>query len=172
MAAVLVSTTINGDAVEFACPPEESLLTSLRDRVGLTGVKEGCGTGDCGACSITLDGRLVCSCLVLGAEADGREVATIEGMAENGELHPLQRNFIEHAALQCGICTPGFLMAARVLLERNPNPTETEIRYALAGNLCRCTGYDKIVHAVQASAKELRQLEKKKSRRKKKNKKR
>jgi carbon-monoxide dehydrogenase small subunit len=167
MAAVLVSTTINGDAVEFACPPEESLLDSLRDRLGLTGVKEGCGTGDCGACSITLDGRLVCSCLVLGAEADGREIATIEGMAENGKLHPLQENFIEHAALQCGICTPGFLMAAKVLLERNPNPTETEIRYALAGNLCRCTGYDKIVRAVQATAKELRQLDKKKSRRKK-----
>ena len=167
MAAVLVSTTINGDAVEFACPPEESLLDSLRDRLGLTGVKEGCGTGDCGACSVTLDGRLVCSCLVLGAEADGRKIATIEGMAENGKLHPLQENFIEHAALQCGICTPGFLMAAKVLLERNPNPTEMEIRYALAGNLCRCTGYDKIVRAVQATAKELRQLNKKKSRRKK-----
>lgn len=167
MAAVLVSTTINGDAVEFACPPEESLLAVLRERLGLTGVKEGCGTGDCGACSVTLDGRLVCSCLVLGAEVDGREVATIEGMAENGQLHPLQENFIEHAALQCGICTPGFLMAAKTLLERNPDPTETEIRYALAGNLCRCTGYDKIVRAVQASAKELRQLDKKKSRRKK-----
>lgn len=167
MAAVLVATTINGDTVEFACPAEESLLAVLRDRLGLTGVKEGCGTGDCGACSITLDGRLVCSCLVLGAEADGREIATIEGMAKNGKLHPLQENFIEHAALQCGICTPGFLMAAKVLLERNPNPTETEIRYALAGNLCRCTGYDKIVRAVQASAKELRQLDKKKSRRKK-----
>ena len=168
MAAVLVSTTINGDSVEFACPPEESLLDALRDRLGLTGVKEGCGTGDCGACSITLDGRLVCSCLVLGAEADGREIATIEGMAENGTLHPLQENFIEHAALQCGICTPGFLMAAKVLLERNSNPTETEIRYALAGNLCRCTGYDKIVRAVQATAKELRQLDKKQSPRKKK----
>ena len=167
MAAVLVSTTINGDAVQFACPPEESLLNVLRDRLGLTGVKEGCGTGDCGACSITLDGRLVCSCLVLGVEAEGREVATIEGMAEDGKLHPLQENFIDYAALQCGICTPGFLMAAKVLLERNPNPTETEIRYALAGNLCRCTGYDKIVKAVQASAKELRQLDKKKSRRKK-----
>lgn len=167
MAAVLVSTTINGDAVEFACPPQESLLAVLRDRLGLTGVKEGCGTGDCGACSVTLDGRLVCSCLVLGAEADGREIATIEGMAENGKLHPLQENFIEHAALQCGICTPGFLMAAKVLLDRNPQPTETEIRYALAGNLCRCTGYDKIVRAVQATATELRQLEKKKSRRKK-----
>ena len=155
MAAVLVSTTINGDAVEFACPPEESLLAVLRDRLGLTGVKEGCGTGDCGACSVTLDGRIVCSCRVLGAEVDGREIGTIEGMAEHGKQHPLQENFIEHAALQCGICTPGFLMAAKVLLERNPDPTETEIRYALAGNLCRCTGYDKIVRAVQATAKEL-----------------
>jgi carbon-monoxide dehydrogenase small subunit len=167
MSAVLVATTINGDAVEFACPPEESLMAVLRNRLGLTGVKEGCSTGDCGACSVTLDGRLVCSCLVLGVEAQGREVATIEGMAEGGKLHPLQENFIEYAALQCGICTPGFLMAAKVLLERNPDPTESEIRYALAGNLCRCTGYDKIVHAVQASAKELRKLDKKKSRRKK-----
>jgi len=167
MAAVLVSTTINGDAVQFACPPEESLMSVLRNRLGLTGVKEGCSTGDCGACSITLDGRLVCSCLVLGVEAEGRDIATIEGMAENGKLHPLQENFIDHAALQCGICTPGFLMAAKVLLERNPNPTESEIRYALAGNLCRCTGYDKIVHAVQASAKEMRKLDKKKVRRKK-----
>jgi aerobic carbon-monoxide dehydrogenase small subunit len=167
MAAVLVSTTINGDAVQFACPPEESLMSVLRNRLGLTGVKEGCSTGDCGACSITLDGRLVCSCLVLGVEAEGRDIATVEGMAENGKLHPLQENFIDHAALQCGICTPGFLMAAKVLLERNPNPTESEIRYALAGNLCRCTGYDKIVHAVQASAKDIRKLDKKKNRRRK-----
>ncbi|MDH4039859.1 MAG: (2Fe-2S)-binding protein [Gammaproteobacteria bacterium] len=166
MAAVLVSTTINGDAVQYACPPDESLLDVLRNRLGLSGVKEGCSTGDCGACSVTLDGRLVCSCLVLGAEAQGREIATIEGMAQDGKLHPLQENFIEYAALQCGICTPGFLMAAKVLLERNPDPTETEIRYALAGNLCRCTGYDKIVHAVQASAKEMRKLNKKKSRKK------
>jgi aerobic carbon-monoxide dehydrogenase small subunit len=166
MAAHLVSTTINGDAVEFACPAEESLLSALRNRLGLSGAKEGCSTGDCGACSVTLDGRLVCSCLVLGVEASGREITTIEGMADNGKLHPLQENFIEHAALQCGICTPGFLIAAKVLLERNPDPTETEIRYALAGNLCRCTGYDKIVRAVQASAKELRQLDKKKKSRK------
>ena len=165
MAAVLVSTTINGDAVQFACPPEESLMSVLRNRLGLTGVKEGCSTGDCGACSITLDGRLVCSCLVLGVEAEGRDIATVEGMAENGKLHPLQENFIDHAAMQCGICTPAFIMAAKVLLERNPNPTESEIRYALAGNLCRCTGYDKIVHAVQASAKDMRKLDKKKSRR-------
>ena len=164
---MLVSTTINGDVVEFACPPEETLLTALRDRVGLTGVKEGCGTGDCGACSVTLDGRLVCSCLVLGVEAAGKEVTTIEGIASADGLHPLQQKFLEHAALQCGVCTPGFIVAAKALLERNPNPTETEIRYALAGNLCRCTGYDKIVHAVQASAKELRQLDKKKQRRKK-----
>ncbi|MEE4145601.1 MAG: (2Fe-2S)-binding protein [Halieaceae bacterium] len=167
MSAVLVSTTINDDAVQFACPPEESLLSVLRNRLGLIGAKEGCSTGDCGACSVTLDGRLVCSCLVLGVEAQGREIATIEGMAVDGKLHPLQENFIDHAALQCGICTPGFLMAARVLLERNPDPTESEIRYALAGNLCRCTGYDKIVHAVQASAKEMRKLDKKKSPRKK-----
>ena len=168
MSAELVSTTINGDVVEFACPTDESLMTALRDRVGLTGVKEGCGTGDCGACSVTLDGQLVCSCLVLGVEAQGREVTTLEGMANGDTLHPLQTNFIEHAALQCGICTPGFLVAAKSLLDRNPNPTETEIRYALAGNLCRCTGYDKIVHAVQASAKELREEARKEQRRKKK----
>ncbi|MFT5485064.1 MAG: carbon-monoxide dehydrogenase small subunit [Halieaceae bacterium] len=155
MAAVLVSTIINGDAVEFACPVEETLLNCLRDRVGLTGVKEGCGTGDCGACSVTLDGRLVCSCLVLGVEVAGRTVNTVEGLVQDGKLHPLQEKFIEHAALQCGICTPGFLIAAKVLLERNPDPTEQEIRYALAGNLCRCTGYDKIVRAVQAAAKDM-----------------
>ncbi|MGI9323406.1 MAG: (2Fe-2S)-binding protein [Pseudomonadales bacterium] len=156
MNSVLVATTINGDAVSFACPPDEVLLDSLRDRCGLTGAKEGCGTGDCGACSITLDDRLVCSCLVLGAEADGRAITTIEGMAEGGKLHPLQEKFIEHAALQCGICTPGFLVAAKSLLDRNPDPTEEEIRYALAGNLCRCTGYDKIVRAVQAAAKQMK----------------
>ena len=158
--AMLVSTMVNGDTVVFACPPDEVLLTSLRDRVGITGVKEGCGTGDCGACSITLDGELVCACLVLGAEADGREIGTVEGLAENGKLHPLQEKFIEHAALQCGICTPGFLVAAKALLDRNPNPSVTEIRYALAGNLCRCTGYDKIVRAVHAAAKDLRKTKK------------
>ncbi|MBJ40629.1 MAG: ferredoxin [Gammaproteobacteria bacterium] len=156
MAGVLVNTTVNGDAVEFACPQDETLLDSLRNRVGLTGVKEGCGTGDCGACSITLDGKLVCSCLVLGAEANGREVGTVEGLADGDQLHPLQQKFIEHAALQCGICTPGFLVAAKALLDKNPDPSETEIRYALAGNLCRCTGYDKIVRAVQAAAKEIK----------------
>ena len=156
MAGVLVNTTVNGDPVEFACPQDEVLLASLRNRVGLTGVKEGCGTGDCGACSVTLDGRLVCSCLVLGAEANGREIGTVEGVADGDQLHPLQEKFIEHAALQCGICTPGFIVAAKALLDRNSDPTETEIRYALAGNLCRCTGYDKIVRAVQAAAKDLR----------------
>jgi carbon-monoxide dehydrogenase small subunit len=156
MTGVLVSTTINGDAVQFACPTDETLLDSLRNRVGLTGAKEGCGTGDCGACSITLDGRLVCACLVLGVEANGREIGTVEGLVEDGKLHPLQEKFIEHAALQCGICTPGFLVAAKTLLEKNPKPSEEQIRYALAGNLCRCTGYDKIVRAVQAAAKEMR----------------
>jgi carbon-monoxide dehydrogenase small subunit len=152
MAGVAVSTTINGDTVEYLCQPDETLLDVLRDRLGLTGAKEGCGTGDCGACSIILDGRLVCSCLVLGAEAEGRRVETIEGMAQGDTLHPLQQKFLEHAALQCGICTPGFLIAAKDLLARNPDPTEEEIRFGLAGNLCRCTGYDKIVRAVQDAA--------------------
>ena len=156
MSGFLVSTKINGDDVQFACPTDESLLDSLRNRAGLTGVKEGCGTGDCGACSITLDGSLVCSCLVLAAEADGREIGTVEGLSDGMKLHPLQEKFIEHAALQCGICTPGFLISAKALLEKNPKPSEKEIRYALAGNLCRCTGYDKIVRAVQAAAKEMR----------------
>ncbi len=154
--STLVSTSVNGDVVDFACPADETLMNSLRDRVGLTGVKEGCGTGDCGACSVTLDGRLVCSCLVLSVEADGKEVGTVEGLADGDKLHPLQEKFIDHAALQCGICTPGFLVAADALLKKNSNPTEEEIRYALAGNLCRCTGYDKIVRAVQAAAKDIR----------------
>jgi carbon-monoxide dehydrogenase small subunit len=152
MSSIAVSTTINGDNVEFLCQAEETLLEVLRDRLGLTGAKEGCGTGDCGACSVIVDGRLLCSCLVLGAEAEGRRVDTIEGMAIGDKLHPLQQKFLEHGALQCGICTPGFLMAAKYLLTRNPNPTETEIRFGLAGNLCRCTGYDKIVRAVQDAA--------------------
>lgn len=160
MTGVHVSTSINGDPVEYVCPADESLLDVLRDRVGLTGVKEGCSTGDCGACSITLDGALVCACLVLGAEAEGRKVTTIEGMGDGEKLHPLQRQFIENAALQCGICTPGFLIAAKSLLDENPDPTVEEIRYALAGNLCRCTGYDKIVRAVQAAAKDLRRQKK------------
>lgn len=156
MSKIQVSTTVNGDAVEFLADPRETLLDCLRDHLGLTGSKEGCGTGDCGACSVTLDGTLVCSCLVLGVEADGKEVGTIEGMAGNDDLHPLQRKFIEHAALQCGFCTPGFLVAAKKLLEVNTNPTEEEVRYWLAGNLCRCTGYDKIVRAVMDAASELR----------------
>ena len=156
MSGVLVTTTVNGDSTQYVCQPDETLLEVLRNRLGLTGSKEGCGTGDCGACSVTFDGRLVCSCLVLAVEAEGSEVNTVEGMADGDKLHPLQAKFIEHAALQCGICTPGFLIAAKVLLERNPNPSDVEIRYALAGNLCRCTGYDKIVRAVRAAAKELR----------------
>ena len=156
MSAIAVSTTINGDDVEFLCQADETLLDVLRNRLGLMGAKEGCGTGDCGACSTMMDGRVVCACLVLGAETQGREVETIEGMARGSELHPLQRKFIEHAALQCGICTPGFLVAAKALLEKNPDPTETEIRFWLAGNLCRCTGYDKIVRAVQDAAAEMR----------------
>ena len=156
MSSIAVSTTINDDNVEFLCQPNETLLDVLRNRLGLMGAKEGCGTGDCGACSTIMDGRVVCSCLVLGAEAQGRTIETIEGMAKGSELHPLQRKFIEHAALQCGICTPGFLMAAKALLEVNPDPTESQIRFWLAGNLCRCTGYDKIVRAVQDAAAELR----------------
>jgi carbon-monoxide dehydrogenase small subunit len=158
MKQVRVSTTINGDAVEYLCDGDETLLDVLRNRLGLTGAKEGCGTGDCGACSVMLNDRLVCSCLVLGAEAQGKTVSTIEGMANGEQLHPLQRNFIAHAALQCGICTPGFLVAAKALLDRNPDPTETEVRYWLAGNLCRCTGYDKIVRAVMATAAEMREV--------------
>lgn len=161
MAGVHVTTTVNDDPVEFVCPADESLLDVLRDRLNLMGAKEGCGTGDCGACSITLDGQLVCSCLVLGAEAEGRKITTVEGMANGEELHPLQEQFINNAALQCGICTPGFLVSAKALLDENPDPTETEIRYALAGNLCRCTGYDKIVKAVQAAAKDLKKQAKK-----------
>jgi len=156
MSQVQVSTTINGDAVSYLCDADETLLDVLRDRLGLTGSKEGCGTGDCGACSVMLDGRVVCSCLVLGAEVEGRDVRTVEGIANGETLHPLQSKFLEFAALQCGICTPGFLVAAKALLDRNPNPTETEIRFGLAGNLCRCTGYDKIVRAVQAAAAEMR----------------
>jgi aerobic carbon-monoxide dehydrogenase small subunit len=156
MAGVAVSTTINGDNAEFLCHPDETLLDVLRDRLGLMGAKEGCGTGDCGACSIILDDRLVCSCLVLGAEAEGRHIETVEGMAQGDKLHPLQQKFLEHAALQCGICTPGFLIAAKDLLAKNPDPTEEEIRFGLAGNLCRCTGYDKIVRAVQDAASVMR----------------
>ena len=147
-----ITTTINGDPVEFLCDTEQTLLDVLRDELRLTGRKEGCASGDCGACSVTLDGRLVCACLVLAAEVEGQEVTTIEGMAVGDQLHPLQQKFLDHAALQCGVCTPGFLVAAKALLDRNSNPTETEVRYWLAGNLCRCTGYDKIVRAVLDTA--------------------
>ncbi|MEX0340218.1 MAG: (2Fe-2S)-binding protein [Arenibacterium sp.] len=157
MSKLHVTTAINGDPVEFLCEPDETLLDVLRDRLGMTGSKEGCGTGDCGACSVTVNGRLVCSCLMLGAEAEGAEIGTIEGMADGETLHPLQRKFIEHAALQCGICTPGILVAAKSLLERNPDPSEEETRYWLAGNLCRCTGYDKIIRAVMDAAAEMRE---------------
>lgn len=156
MARQHVQTTINGDECDFLCESNETLLSVIRNQLRLTGTKEGCSTGDCGACSVMLDGRLVCSCLTLAVEAEGKVIDTIEGISEDGNLHILQRKFIEHAALQCGICTPGFLIAAKALLERNPNPTETEVRYWLAGNLCRCTGYHKIVEAVMDAAAELR----------------
>ena len=151
-----VTTTVNGDEYEVLCEPQQSLLDVLRDTLTLTGTKEGCATGDCGACSVVVDGRLVCSCLMLAVEADGKKVETIEGMAKDDELHPLQKNFLEFNGLQCGICTPGILIAARELLKRNPDPTETEVRYWLAGNLCRCTGYDKIIRSVLVTAKEMR----------------
>ncbi|MEK7437654.1 MAG: (2Fe-2S)-binding protein [Pseudomonadota bacterium] len=151
-----VSALVNGDQVEFLCETGQTLLEVLRDDLRLTGTKEGCGTGDCGACSVMVDGRLVCACLMLAVEAEGKAIETIEGMAVGEKLHPLQRKFIEHAALQCGICTPGILIAARSLLERNPDPTEEEVRYWLAGNLCRCTGYHKIVDAVLDAAREMR----------------
>jgi carbon-monoxide dehydrogenase small subunit len=157
MSKTLVSAVVNGDQVDFLADPRESLLDCLRDQLGLTGSKEGCGTGDCGACSVTVDGVLVCSCLVLGVEAEGKSIETVEGMANVGTLHPLQRKFIEHAALQCGFCTPGILVASKALLAQNPDPTETEVRYWLAGNLCRCTGYDKIVRAVMDAAQEMRE---------------
>ncbi|TXL75357.1 (2Fe-2S)-binding protein [Vineibacter terrae] len=157
MAKTHVSTTINGEPVEFLCDPTQSLLDVLRDNLGLTGSKEGCGSGDCGACSVTLDNRLVCSCLILAPEAEGHSIRTIEGMAQGDQLHPLQQKFVELAALQCGICTPGFLVASKALLDRNPDPTETEIRYWLAGNLCRCTGYDKIIRAVMEVAADMRE---------------
>ncbi len=152
-----VAATVNGDLVEFLSDPGTTLLDALRDELGLTGAKEGCGSGDCGACGVIVDGRLVCSCLMLAAEAEGRRIETIEGMADGSVLHPLQRQFLEHAALQCGFCTPGLLVAAKALLDANPDPTESETRYWLAGNLCRCTGYDKVIRAVMDAAAELRQ---------------
>ena len=151
-----ITTTINGDQVEFLCEADETLLSVLRDRLHLTGAKEGCGSGDCGACSVTLNGRLVASCLVLGVEAEGAEITTVEGMAQGEVLHPLQQKFLDLAALQCGVCTPGILVAAKALLEKNPDPSEEEVRYWLAGNLCRCTGYDKIIAAVLEAAAEMR----------------
>jgi carbon-monoxide dehydrogenase small subunit len=157
MAKLHVSANINGEPTEFLCEPYETMLDVLRNELGLTGSKEGCGSGDCGACSITLDGRLVCSCLMLAAEAEGGEICTIEGMAEGDTLHPLQQKFLELAALQCGICTPGVLIAAKSLLEQNPDPSETEVRFWLAGNLCRCTGYDKIVRAVLETAADMKE---------------
>ena len=151
-----VATNVNGNAVEFLCEPQQTLLDVLRDELDLTGSKEGCSSGDCGACSVILDGRLVCACLVLAVECNGHRIETIEGMADGDSLHPLQQKFLEHSALQCGICTPGFLVAAKALLDIDPDPTETQVRYWLAGNLCRCTGYDKIVRAVLDAAAEMR----------------
>jgi carbon-monoxide dehydrogenase small subunit len=155
MSKVHVTTSINGEEVDFLCEPQQTLLEVLRDTLGRTGTKEGCATGDCGACSVLVNDRLVCSCLVLAVESQGQEVTTVEGIATDAGLHPIQQKFLEHAALQCGICTPGLVIATKSLLDRNPDPDETTIRYWLAGNLCRCTGYDKIIRAVQDAAKEL-----------------
>ena len=155
MSKLHVQTRINGEQMEFLCLPQQSMLDALRETLGRQGTKEGCGTGDCGACSVLLNGQLICSCLMLAAEAEGQELTTIEGIAGPDGLHVLQRKFLEHAALQCGICTPGFIVAAKALLDRDPNPDEQTIRYWLAGNLCRCTGYDKIIRAVQDAADEL-----------------
>ena len=147
-----VNCTVNGDQVDFLATDDTSLLNALRDELGLISVKEGCGTGDCGACTIVVDDKINCACLMFAPEAEGSTITTVEGMALGEQLHPLQQTFLEGAALQCGVCTPGFLVAAKALLDRNPDPTETEIRYALAGNLCRCTGYDKIIRATQEAA--------------------
>ena len=157
MSKIHVTTTVNGEPAEFLCEPQDSMLDVLRDQLKLTGSKEGCGSGDCGACSITLDGRLVCSCLMLGVEAEGHTIGTIEGVANGDVLHPIQQKFLEHAALQCGFCTPGLIVAIKALLEKNPNPTETEARFWIAGNLCRCTGYDKILRAIMDAAAEMRE---------------
>ncbi len=151
-----VTTSINGEPVEFLFEHWDTLLNVLRNELQMTGTKEGCGTGDCGACSVTVDGRLVCSCLVLGVEAEGAEIGTVEGIEGKDKLHTIQQKFLEHAALQCGICTPGLIVSTKALLEENPNPTEEEARYYLAGNLCRCTGYDKIIRAVMDSAEVMR----------------
>jgi carbon-monoxide dehydrogenase small subunit len=152
-----VQSTINGEHVDFLCEPRQSLLECLRDVIGLTGSKEGCNDGNCGACTVVLDGRIVTSCLVLGVEAEGRDITTIEGIAIGSTLHPVQQAYLENAALQCGICTPGFIVASKALLDQNPNPTEHEIRFWLANNLCRCTGYDKIVRAVMDAANKMQE---------------
>lgn len=155
---VRVQATINGAPADFLCEPRQSLLECLRDILGLTGAKEGCNDGNCGACSVILDGRIVNSCLVLGVEAQGAEITTVEGLAQGGRLHPVQRAFLDNAALQCGFCTPGFILAVKALLDENPDPTDEQIRAWLANNLCRCTGYDKIVRAVRQAAAELREV--------------
>lgn len=155
---VHVRSQVNGEWVEFLCEPRQSLLECLRDILGLTGAKEGCNDGNCGACAVLLDGRLVNSCLVLGVEAEGREVTTIEGLARGPELHPIQRAFLEQAAVQCGFCTPGLILATKALLDREPDPSEARIRRWLANQLCRCTGYDKVVRAVRQAAAELREV--------------
>ena len=155
MARMQIETTVNGQSEEFLCQPGESLLDVLRNQLQLTGTKEGCTTGDCGACSVMVDGRLVPSCMVLAPEIEDRSVDTIEGVAQGDTLHPLQQKFLEHAAPQCGVCTPGFIVAAKALLDKNPDPSEEETRYWLAGNLCRCTGYDKIIRAVLDAAAEM-----------------
>jgi aerobic carbon-monoxide dehydrogenase small subunit len=156
MARTQVRLTLNGEATDLLCEPRQTLLEVLRDGLDQTGTKEGCATGDCGACSVILDGRVACSCLVFAVEAEGRTVVTVEGLANGRHLHPLQRSFLDHAALQCGVCTPGFLVAAKALLDRNPDPSEHDVRLGLAGNLCRCTGYDKIVRAVLDAAAAMR----------------
>lgn len=152
-----VRTTVNGAAVEFLCEPRQSLLECVRDILGLTGTKEGCNDGNCGACTVIMDGRIVNSCLVLGVEAEGRAITTIEGIGQGSALHPLQKAFLENAAVQCGFCTPGIIVAAKALLDEEPNPSEEQIRLWLANNLCRCTGYDKIIRAVQQAAAGMRE---------------
>ncbi len=160
MSSSHVTCTVNGDRREFLCRGDQTLLDALRDVLGLSGVKEGCATGDCGACSVILDGRVTCSCLVLAPEADGADILTVEGMGGSGGLHPLQESFLEGAALQCGICTPGLLVAGKALLDRYPDPTEEQVRYAIAGNLCRCTGYDKVVRSILAAAADMKEARK------------
>lgn len=158
MNSIHVTCTLNGDSVEFLCNDRQTLLDALRDEVGLTSVKEGCGTGDCGACSVILDDRLTCACLVLAPEVEGARIVTVDGLAQADRLHPLQQSFLEGAALQCGVCTPGVLVAAKALLDENPDPTEEEVRYGIAGNLCRCTGYDKIIRSILDAAHEMRKV--------------